>query len=164
MKEKKALYHMQGPETWYPSFCPLHLAPDRAQELRILKGRPLGLWEHEELRHYPAKGCSSGPKPALLATPAMHTHGGRRSQEHTHPGTRADMHPHTGQMSPCSLPTWQGHGFPHGITGQMLLPLCPGFHPWPHIAPFSLPATGSPRPGALHLFCKYKDSGFQPFL
>lgn len=72
----------------------------------------------EELRHYPAKGCSSGPRPALLATAAVHTYGDRRSQG-THPHWHTCRHATAHRPNvPCSLPTWQGHGLSRGIRAD----------------------------------------------
>lgn len=79
---------------------------------------------------------------------------------HWHARRHATAH---GANVPVQTPKGAGTQFPHGATEQTLLPPCRGFYPSARLAPFSLPAPGSPPPRALRLSSKHRARVFSPF-
>lgn len=102
------------------------------------------------------QGCGSAPRPPCRAPMQADAH-------RTHTLAHSQTRNRTWANAPVQASKVAGTRSPHGTTEQTLLPLCPGFCPSAHPAPFSLPAPGSPLPRTLHLSSKHRTRVFSPF-
>lgn len=92
------------------------------------------------------------PRPPCSAHMQAEAHGG-------HTLAHSQTHNSTWDQRPSTDSKGQEHD---SHTEQTLLPPRPGFYPSAHLAPFSLPALGSPPPRTLHLSSKHRARVFSP--